>query len=123
MTLEASVYENDFTENGIEVFYYQDPIYGKPSIDESPANIENQVFIPTDFKNQNTDRIEKYGNLTCRFKAEDGRVLYTKARMVRYPLEAMKSGQKPNNIQCHTPKWDLKGANSEKVKLDISLNG
>lgn len=51
MTIEASVYENDFTENGIEVYYYQDPIYGKPSIDESPANVENQVFIPTDFKN------------------------------------------------------------------------
>lgn len=107
LTIEASVYENDFTENGIEVYYYQDPDYGKPSIDESPANIENQVFVPTNFKNQNTDRIEKYGNLTCRFQAEDGRVLYTKARMIRYPLEPSAPGQKPNSIQCHTPKWEL----------------
>lgn len=25
ITLEASVYENDFTDNNIEVFYYEDP--------------------------------------------------------------------------------------------------
>ena len=123
MTIEASVYENDFTENGIEIWYYEDPIYGKPSIDESPANVENQVFIPTDFRNQDLKILDKYGNLTCRFQAEDGRVLYTKARMVRYPLEPLSSGQKPNSIQCHTPKWDLKGKENEKVKLDISLNG
>lgn len=41
MTIEASVYEGDFTENGIELWYIQDPVYGAPNKDESPANVEN----------------------------------------------------------------------------------
>jgi hypothetical protein len=123
MTIEASVYEGDFTENGIELFYIQDPVYGVPNIDESPANIENQLFIPTDFKNTNPKLLEKYGNLTCRFTAEDGTVLFTKAKMVTYPLTTSKDGTKPNTIQCHTPKWNLKGKTSEKTTLDLSLNG
>lgn len=41
MTVEVSVYEGDFTENGLEIFYIQDPVFGTPNLDESPANVEN----------------------------------------------------------------------------------
>ena len=122
MTLEASVYEGDFTENGITVWYIQDPVYGAPNKDETPANVEDQLFIPTDFKNTDPKLIEKYGNITCRFLAEDGTVMYTKAKMVTYPMNSSPDA-KPNSINCMTPTWNLKGKPSEKVKLDIALNG
>ena len=85
--LDASVYENDFTENNVEVYYYEEPDYKELINDESPANLENQVFVRADFKKNPIDRLRKYANFTCRFKAEDGRVMYTKAHMERYPLE------------------------------------
>lgn len=108
ITIEASVYENDFTENNVELYYYEEPDYQGLSQDEAPANIELPIFIKTDFKSNNMDRLWKYGNFTCRYKAEDGRVMYTKAEMVRYPIEKGTNG-KPNNIRCKTPLWDLKG--------------
>jgi hypothetical protein len=50
INLDASVYENDFTDNGVQLWYYEDPDYKGLNIDESPANVESQVFIETDFK-------------------------------------------------------------------------
>lgn len=47
-----------------------------------------------DFKKNPTDRLIKYSNFTCRFKSEDGQVLYTKGQMERYPLEK----GKPNAV-------------------------
>jgi hypothetical protein len=35
------VYENDFTENNVEVYYYEEPDYKEILQDESPANVEN----------------------------------------------------------------------------------
>lgn len=103
--LDASVYENDFTENNVEVYYYEEPDYKELINDESPANLENQVFVRADFKKNPIDRLRKYSNFTCRFRAEDGRVMYTKAQMERYPLEK----GSPNAVQCKTPKWNLNG--------------
>lgn len=49
------------------------------NIDEAPGNSETPLYIKTDFKKNPSDRLEKYSNFTCRFKADDGRVMYTKA--------------------------------------------
>ena len=38
IAIEASVYENDFTENNVEIYYYSEPDYKNTSIDESPSN-------------------------------------------------------------------------------------
>lgn len=48
--IEASVYEDDFTENNVEIYYYQEPDFKNISTDESPANQENDIVIETDFK-------------------------------------------------------------------------
>lgn len=45
--------------------------------------------------------------------------MFSKGQMVRYPLEP---GQ-ANSVQCKSPKWDLKGKDYDKVKLDIAVNG
>ena len=123
MTIEGSVYENDFTENNVEIFYYQDPDFKNLSRDESPANQENDIIIDTDFKQNPQERLDKYGNFTCRFKSEDGTVIkYTQGEMIKYPLEKGYIGKK-NAVRCKNPKWDLKDKPMEKVKLDVAVNG
>ena len=90
MTIDASINGltlNDFTDNGVEIFYYEEPDYSNMSISESPANVESDIFIMTDFKKNPIDRLRRYSNITCRFKSDDGRVKYTSALMISYPLE------------------------------------
>jgi hypothetical protein len=53
--------------------------------------------VKTDFKGNNMDRLNKYGNFTCRFMSADGKVKYTKGYMVKYPLESGNNAN-PNNI-------------------------
>jgi hypothetical protein len=43
MNIDASIYGsgvNDFTDNSVQLYYYEEPEYGQLSVDESPANIE-----------------------------------------------------------------------------------
>lgn len=91
MTVEASVYGNVFTENNIEIWYYEEPIYASLSEYGCPQNVQRPVFAKTDFKwNQNDfDKVKKHGNFSCRFTSLDGkRVVYTKGRPEMYPLGA-----------------------------------
>ena len=78
--MDASIYGDevsDFTDNGIQLFYYEEPEYKEISTDESPANIEDEVFIVTDFKRNPIERLKKYANISCRFRGEDGTMKYT----------------------------------------------
>lgn len=43
--LEAAVYESDFTENGLTIWYYEDPDYQGLNQDETPANVEALLFV------------------------------------------------------------------------------
>ena len=45
------------------------------------------MVIITDFKENPMNRLDKHGNFTCRFRADDGTTKYTKAEMIKYPLE------------------------------------
>lgn len=75
INIDAAVYGNslnDFTDNNVEVYYYEEPDYKNLSTSESPANVESQIFIAADFKKNPTDRLRKYSNFTCRFRSEDG---------------------------------------------------
>ena len=65
------------------------------------------MIITTDFKDNPQSRLDRYGNFTCRFKGDDGTVKYTKAEMIKYPLEKGYKG-KSNAIKCKNPKWVLK---------------
>lgn len=77
INIDASVYGNGFTDNNVELFYYDDPDYTGVNLDESPASVETPLYIKSDFKKNPMDRLEKYSNYTCRFMSSDGRVLYT----------------------------------------------
>ena len=74
MSIDASIHGgnfNDFTDNGVQIFFYEDPDYKELSVDESPANIQTQLYVTTDFKKNPIDRLKKYANITCRFKNDD----------------------------------------------------
>jgi hypothetical protein len=110
MTTEACVYGSTYTDNQIEIWYYDDPIYSELSSYGSPANMEKPIFATTDFKWPNNDyeKFKKYGNFTCRFASKDGKkVVYTKARMEIYPLNNAEPNAKPNHMKCQSPKWKV----------------
>ena len=87
MATEGCVYGNTFTENGIEIYYYTDPLYEKLSQYGSPANLETPILAKTDFYwgLNDPEKFKKYGNFTCRFRSGD-KTVYTKAKMEVYPL-------------------------------------
>jgi hypothetical protein len=41
MNIDASVYENDFTDSNVQLFYYEEPNFGDLSNDESPSNVRS----------------------------------------------------------------------------------
>jgi hypothetical protein len=127
MAIDASVLgtaggQEAFTDNGIEIWYYEAPEVKSLSINGSPKNQQKTVFIATNFKWDVNDyeKFRSYGNFTCRFSSKDGsRSVVTKARMEYYPLGSGLAGSKPTHIRCNTPVWPV----SEDAKLDISING
>ena len=63
-----------FTDNGIEVWYYETPEISSLSINGSPKNQQKAVFVATNFKWEVNDyaKFKNYGNFTCRFTSKDG---------------------------------------------------
>jgi hypothetical protein len=91
INIEASVYgsgESDFTDNGVQIFYYEEPDYKELSSDETPANVESQVYLVADFKKNPIERLKRYSSISCRFKNEEGIVKYTEGSLARYPLDS-----------------------------------
>lgn len=122
MTVEASVYGDVFTENNIEIWYYNDPIFESINENGSPRNLNKPIFAKTDFKWDSNDpkKFKKYGNFSCRFTSLDGqRVVYTKARMEVLPWGSGDENSLPTHMRCNTPKWNQ----TEPAKLDYSING
>ena len=109
MAIEASVTGGSaFTENNIEIWYFEQPDYKSLNIQGAPSNKEKPLFINTDFKwNVNDfDRFNKHGNFTCRFTSPDGkRVILTQGRMEIYPLGAHSDADMPTHVTCNTPVW------------------
>lgn len=123
LTVEASVFGGVFTQNNIEVFYYDEPIYESLNQYGTPSNVEKPIYTKTDFKWHINDpeRIKKHGNFSCRFTSADGkRVVYTKARMEVYPLGSQDDKALPTHMRCMNPKWKY---GAEQVRLDLSING
>ena len=89
MAIDASVLgtaggQEAFTDNGIEIWYYEAPEVKSLSINGSPKNQQKTVFIATNFKWDVNDyeKFRSYGNFTCRFSSKDGsRSVVTKGRM------------------------------------------
>jgi hypothetical protein len=123
MVIEASVTGGlGFTDNVIEIWYYESPEVHSLSVYGAPNNQEKTIFVNTDFKwNVNdVDLFRKYGNFSCRFTSRDGaHSVTTKGRMEIYPIGQIDENSKPTHIRCNSPKWPMQ----EEVKMDVSVNG
>ena len=55
--VEVAVYNEEYTQNEVTIFYYRVPKYSKTIPNEVPSNINDTVMIPADFliDNQSTD--------------------------------------------------------------------
>lgn len=123
MNIEVSVYSNKFTDNRIQVFYYEEPEY-LPGFDtETPQNIPTDLIVGAKMNPRDVERIRRYGDPKCRFKAANGTEIITNAILIHTPLRSAidkrSADQEPNAIKCKTPVWDK----TEPVAFDISING
>lgn len=57
MFIDALVWGDQFTQNQVEVYYYEDPTLRSANIAEAPANIQSQLFLTVDFKNNDLSRL------------------------------------------------------------------
>lgn len=137
-SVEASVYNNDFTTNNITIFYFDEPeiiqdIFTstlplnsteKEAIANSlvytmPANMKSTVKIPIDSSkiNKYFKQFNEYANYTCKYtlEVEPYASKVTPAIVSSYPED---SGL--NNIYlCKSPEWEYVG----KSNVTISING
>jgi len=125
MTVEMSVYENNFTENDIEVHYIYDIDYKSVNRNSVPANMQVPLIVDTDFHWNNNDKemFHKYANFTCRFTLKDKQVVTT-GRMETLPLGSSyaKNGEAaplPDHVVCPSAKMNGFGSG----KMEISANG
>jgi hypothetical protein len=60
MNIDATVISEDFTENDVEIFYYEDPEISWKNIEETPANLQSHLFMKMNFKSNDMNRLEQY---------------------------------------------------------------
>jgi hypothetical protein len=103
MVIEASVSANSYTENKIEIWYYEEPVYEYLNVNGTATNQEKPIFISTDFKwdTNDLDKFRKHGNITCRFTSTDGKtVMYATGKMENYPIGMHEDNDYPSHIRC-----------------------
>lgn len=112
MYIDALVWGDQFTQNQVEVFYYEDPTLRSSNIAESPANLQSQLLMTVDFKNNDLGRLMRLGDPKCRFTA-GGKVYVEEAQLVAYPFTNNRDPNLVNTIHCKSPRWNLDADASE----------
>jgi hypothetical protein len=67
MYIDCLVWGDQFTQNQVEVFYYDEVNLKGININESPANLQSQILIETDFKANDKTRLMREATPKCRF--------------------------------------------------------
>jgi hypothetical protein len=104
------------------VFYYEDPSLVSANIAESPANLQSQLLLTVNFKNNDKGRLLRLGDSKCRFTAGQ-KIFVEEAQLVAYPFTNNRDPDMINTIHCKTPRWALDQDHEEQAQLDVSLNG
>ena len=104
MYIDALVWGDQFTKNQVEVFYYEDPVLRSTNINESPANLQSQILLTVDFKNNNMERLMRISDTKCRFTA-GSKTYVEEAQLVAYPFTNNRDPNLVNTIHCKSPRW------------------
>ena len=138
--VEVAIYNDDFTNNKVSVFYYEDPKiindvdsiagealhltpYSKAKLKESlvdsiPCNIDTFIPIPVDGSEleKHLDEINDYAKYTCLFEA-NGKKKITDGVYTKFPL----NNTVHNLFLCQSPRFVNEVNDSAIIRL--SLNG
>ena len=138
--VEVAIYNDDFTNNQVNVFYYEDPTiikdvdsssaeglhltpYSKAAlkdslIDSIPCNLDTFIPIPVDGSEieRHLDEINKYAKYTCMYEV-NGKKKMTDGVYTKFPL----NNTVHNLFLCQSPKFINEVSDSAKIR--ISLNG
>lgn len=126
-TVEASVYNNEFTSNNIQVWYIYDPLFKSISRNSTPINLSLPILVQTDFfwGTNDFEMFAKHSNFTCRFTVGTD-VYVTRARMETMPLGSRYENDEvssekrilPTHVLCASPRVQKPGTGT----MDISIN-
>ena len=138
--VEVAIYNDDFTNNKVSVFYYEDPkiisdidsseaqvLHLTPSskavlkdslVDSIPCNIDTFIPIPVDGTEieRHLDEINTYADYTCKFEV-NGKEKITNGVFTKFPL----NNTVHNLFLCQSPQFINEVSDSGKIH--ISLNG
>ena len=138
--VEVAIYNDDFTNNHVSVFYYEDPTiindidsasgealhltpYSKDRlrealVDSIPCNLDTFIPIPVDGADieRHLDEINNYANYTCLFEA-NGKKKVTYGVFTKFPL----NNTVHNLFLCQSPRFINEV--TEDAHIRISLNG
>ena len=138
--VEVAIYNDDFTNNKVSVFYYEDPriiknidseeakvlhlteyskaVLKDSLVDSIPCNIDTFIPIPVDGTQieKNLDEINNYANYTCKFEV-NGKEKITNGVFTKFPL----NNTVHNLFLCQSPLFVNEVSKSGKIH--ISLNG
>ena len=124
--VEASVHNEDFTDNRVPLYFYEEPKYEEYKGGETPANIQTEIFIGASIKPRDLQNFRLYGHPKARFMSAEQTIIVD-AMLLYTPLVSAYDGSdvlEPNTIKIKTPMWLLKtGIMWETVRLDIAMNG
>ena len=136
-SVEVSVYNDDFTNNNITMFYYDEPtvipnlwaasvimdtklkeMLSEVTISSMPANLDTFIAIPVDSGNIITSlkRIEAYSITSCKFENKLDSTIFkiTPGLLTSIPQKS----NKYNVFLCQSPRWE----NIGDFKVMISMN-
>jgi hypothetical protein len=138
--VEVAIYNDDFTNNKVSVFYYEDPKiindidsasgealhltpYSKDKlrgslVDSIPCNLDTFIPIPVDGSDieRHLDEINNYAKYTCLFEA-NGKTKITDGVFTKFPL----NNTVHNLFLCQSPRF--LNEVTQDAHIRISLNG
>jgi hypothetical protein len=80
--ISASVYDSQFTDNNIYLYYFHEPSYKLLSAGETPSNIPTDLMIQTLINPEDLENLIKYGDSRCRFTSSSGYEMFTEGIFV-----------------------------------------
>ena len=138
--VEVAIYNDDFTNNKINVFYYKDPkiitnldsedakvlhltnsskaVLKDTLVNSIPCNLDTFIPIPVDGTEieKHLDEVNNFVNYTCKFEV-NGKEKITEGVFTKFPLD----NPVHNLFLCQSPQFFNEV--SDKGKIHISLNG
>ena len=121
--IDATVIGDEFGQEQINLWYYDDPTVVSVNVAESPANLQAQILVAMDFKENDMKLIQLHGHFKCRFRANNKESV-SDGYLIAYPLSNSKNPQDMDTIHCKSPYWNLDDLNTDEVgSIEISING